>query len=347
MRYTDIFGLSTGMLLASVIAAQAEVKVVTSIKPVHSLVAGVMKGVGEPALIVDGAASPHTFSMKPSKAAMLERADVVFWIGPEISSFLKKPLEAIASKAKVVELIDASGLVKHRFRVGGAFEAHDDHHDDDHGKAKHSDHHKEKKKAGHAGKAKHDHDEKKEAGHKDDHGHEHGEFDAHVWLDPANGKVLVQEIAKVMAETDPANKAKYEANASAIVADLDALSKSVAAELNPLADQSFIVFHDAYQYFEKRFGLTAAGSITVSPEILPGAKRVRELRSRIQDAGVACVFSEPQFKPKIVATVVEGTSAKPGVLDPLGSGLMNGPELYSKLIRNMAVSFKYCLSNSD
>ncbi len=360
MRTSNTLKLGIGFLLASVMTARADVNVVTSIKPVHSLVASVMKGVGEPGIIIEGGGSPHTFSMKPSQAAMLEKANVVFWIGPQIESFLSKPLEAIAAKAKVVELIDTKGLTKLELREGGAFEAHDDHDDHGHAKGKHDDHHKEKK-AAHGEKDHHDHDKKKKAGHDDKHddhhkkeasghghghGHEHGEFDAHIWLDPVNGQVLIKHIAKVLSKADPANKAKYEANAKAAVDQLKSVQAEIAAELKPYGKKGFIVFHDAYQNFEKRFGLTATGSITVSPEVVPGAKRVKELRAKIKDTGVACVFAEPQFEPKLVSTVIEGTSAKSGVLDPLGAGIENGPGLYVKLIRNMAASFKSCFAKS-
>ncbi|MEM6497297.1 MAG: zinc ABC transporter substrate-binding protein [Pseudomonadota bacterium] len=361
MRTRNTLKLGIGILLASVVSARADVNVVTSIKPVHSLVATVMKGVGKPGIIIEGGGSPHTFAMKPSQAAMLEKANVVFWIGPQIESFLKKPLEAIAAKAEVVELIDTAGLTKLELREGGAFEAHDDHDDHGHAKGKHDDHHKEKK-AAHGEKDHHDHDKKKKAGHDDKHddhhkkeasghgdghGHEHGEFDAHIWLDPVNGQVLVKHIAKVLGKADPANKAKYEANAAAAVDQLKSVQTEIAADLKSYGKKGFIVFHDAYQNFEKRFGLTATGSITVSPEVIPGAKRVKELRAKIKETGVACVFAEPQFEPKLVSTVIEGTSAKSGVLDPLGAGIENGPGLYVQLIRNMAASFKSCFAKSS
>ncbi|MEM7747211.1 MAG: zinc ABC transporter substrate-binding protein [Pseudomonadota bacterium] len=373
MRTRNSLKLGIGFLLASVVTARADVNVVTSIKPVHSLVATVMKGVGEPGIIIQGGGSPHTFAMKPSQAAMLEKANVVFWIGPQIESFLSKPLKAIAAKAKVVELIDTAGLTKLELREGGAFEAHDDHDDHGHAKGKHDDHDKEKK-AAHGEKDHHDHHKKKKAGHDDKHddrhkkkkaghddkhddhhkkeagghghGHEHGEFDAHIWLDPVNGQVLVKHIAKVLSKADPANKSKYEANAAAAVEQLKAVQTEITAELKSFGGKGFIVFHDAYQNFEKRFGLTATGSITVSPEVVPGAKRVRELRAKIKETGVACVFAEPQFEPKLVSTVIEGTSAKSGVLDPLGAGIENGPGLYVKLIRNMAASFKSCFAKA-
>jgi zinc transport system substrate-binding protein len=343
MRFPDTLRLGVVMLIATTMVARADVKVVASFKPVHSLVAGVMKGVGQPGLIVEGAGSPHTYAMKPSQARMLEQADLVFWVGPEIEAFLEKPLETIASKAKSVELIRTHGLIKLRIREGGAFEAHE--HDE-------GEHHEKKTAADHTEKEHHDHGKKEKVRHDHDHGHGHGhgheeeDFDAHVWLDPVNGKVLVRAIAKALMEVDPANVASYKANANALATQLDKLNAEVAAELKPMGDKRFIVFHDAYQNFEKRFGLTAAGSMTVSPEVVPGARRVKELRAKVKQTGVACVFAEPQFEPKLIATVIEGTSAKSGMLDPLGASLENGPDLYFKLIRNMAQSFRTCLSET-
>lgn len=329
MRLVKSLFLASTLLASTALAARADVNVVASIKPVHSLVAAVMKGIGEPGLIVDGAGSPHTYAMKPSQAAMLQKADVVFWIGNELEAFLEKPLEAIASKAKTVELIDSHGLVKLKLREGGAFEAHahDDH--DDHG---HDDHDKKAEKD----HGDHDHDD-----------HAHGAFDVHVWLDPVNAKALVHEIEETLAKADPANAAAYEANAKEVMSRLDALTGQVAAELEPVKGKGFIVFHDAYRSFENRFGLTASGSITVSPEVMPGAERVRELRAKVKELGATCVFSEPQFEPKLISTVTEGTSARAGVLDPLGASIENGPDLYFTLIRNMATSFRTCMAEAS
>ena len=367
MRFVKSLLLATTLLSSGTIAAKADVNVVASIKPVHSLVAAVMEGVGTPELIVDGAGSPHTYALKPSQAQNLQNADVVFWIGHELEAFLEKPLEAIATKAKSVELIDAHDLVKLEFREGGAFDEHD--HDEhaegeghDHGEKAENDHdHDHDEKAEH----KHDdhsHDEHAEAkqddhGHEehaehkhDDHGHDdhaHGEFDPHVWLDPVNAKALVHEIEEVLVEADPANAEKYEANADAIMKRLDDLVAEVSAELAPVKGKGFVVFHDAYHYFEGRFGLTAVGSITISPEVQPGAERISELQAKVKGLSATCVFSEPQFEPKLVATVTEGTSARTGVLDPLGTSIENGPDLYFTLIRDMANSFKGCLSEAS
>ena len=325
MRLFKSLLLAKTILSAGVATAHAEVKVVTSIKPVHSLVAAVMEGVGTPYLIVDGAGSPHTYALKPSQARQLQNADLVFWIGDNLETFLEKSIEGIATNARAVSLIEAHGLSQLTFREGGAFDDHghaEDKHDD-HDKDKHDDH-----------------------GH-DDHGHDdhgHDEFDPHVWLDPVNAKALVHEIEEALVEADPAHADTYEANAGALMTRLDDLVAEVQSELAPVSDRGFIVFHDAYQHFETRFGLSAVGSITVSPEVLPGAEQIRELQEKVGSLNASCVFSEPQFEPKLVSTVTENTNAGTGVLDPLGAEIDAGPELYFTLIRNMASTLKTCLS---
>ena len=313
-------------------AANADVNVVTSIKPVHSLVSGVMQGVGSPTVIIEGTGSPHTYSLKPSQAKQLQDADLVFWMGDELETFLEGPIQNIAQNAKSIKLIDSHGLKKIKFREGGMFDEHDDHDDhDDHDKEEH---------------AKDDHDDHGHDKHaKDDHDdHGHGEFDPHVWLDPINAKAIVHEIEEALVKADPKNAKKYEANAVRMAGKLDQLVTELRAQLQPVQGKGFIVFHDAYQYFEQRFGVAAIGSITVSPEVMPGAERVRDLREKIKDLGATCVFSEPQFEPKLVRTLVDGTGARTGVLDPLGSSLTKGPDLYFQLVREMARSLKECLS---
>ena len=320
MRLVPSALIATTILSASMSMAQADPKVVASIKPIHSLVAGVMEGTGTPTLIVEGAGSPHTYALKPSQARRLQEADLVFWVGNTLEPFLQKPLESIASKATTVTLMDADGLNQITFREGGAFDSHGhDDHDDHKGHDDHDDH--------------------------DDHAH--GAYDPHIWLDPINAKVLVHDIEEALVASDPANAAIYKANADRIMANLDALVAEIDATLDPVKSQGFIVFHDAYQHFEQRFGMSAVGSITVSPEVLPGAERVRELQEKVRGSNASCVFSEPQFEPKLVATITENTDAGTGVLDPLGASLKNGPDLYFNLIRGMAASLKGCLGGTS
>jgi zinc transport system substrate-binding protein len=339
MRFTKLAILATTMLSSSMTLAYADVKVVASIKPVHSLVSAVMEGVAKPNLLVEGAASPHTYSLKPSQAKQLQDADIVFWMSHDLEAFLENSIENIAQKAVSVPLIESHNLTKLNFREGGAFAAHghddhDDKHDDDHGD-KHDDDHGDKHDD--------DHDDKHDDDHGDKHDDDHGEMDPHVWLDPQNAKALVHEIEEQLAKIDPKNAEIYEANASIIMKKLDNLTNEIDVDLSPVRGRGYVVFHDAYQYFEKRFGVSAIGSITVSPEVMPGAERVRELQEKVRELDATCVFSEPQFQPKLVATVTENTNAGTGVLDPLGASLEDGPELYFKLIRNMANSLKGCL----
>lgn len=304
------------------LAAAAAPNVIASIKPIHSLVAGVMAGVGEPTVIVDGATSPHSYALKPSQAAAIEQADVVFWVGPELESFLEKPIETLGANATVVELADAPGMTLLPLREGGTFEPHM--HDHEHADENHEDHHDDMADAD------------------DDHDH-HGEADMHVWLDPLNAKAMVGEIALTLEEVDPANAAAYAANAAALTARLDTQVTDVGTMLAPVKGQGFVVFHDAYHYFENRFGLAAVGSITVSPDVVPGAERIAEIQAKVQELNVACVFAEPQFEPKLISVVTEGSNARSGVLDPLGADIANGPDLYFVLIDNLADSMRNCL----
>ena len=331
--------LGVALFVAGTSVAKADLNVAVSIKPIHSLVASVMEGISTPDLIVE-AGSPHTYSLKPSQAKQLEEADVVFWVAHDIEPFLEKPLESIATNAKSVELANTHGLIKLTFREGVAFDSHghDAHGHAEHAKEEHDGH-------GHDAHEKEGHDAHGHAGHAkeehDDHGH--GEYDPHIWLDPVNAKVMVHKIEETLVELDPVNASKYKANADNLSAELDLLTAQVGSELEAVKGKGFVVFHDAYHYFENRFGVTAVGSITVSPEVLPGAARVKELRAKVKASNAMCVFSEPQFEPKLVATIIEKTNVGSSVLDPLGATIDAGPKLYFKLIRNMGTSLKECL----
>lgn len=302
--------LATAFLTTASMAAPS---VVASIKPVHSLVAAVMAGVGEPTLIVKGSASPHTYALKPSDAGALEAADIVFWTGHGLELFLGDALETLATGATVVELADTPGLTLLPVREGGAFEGHSD---------------------------------ADEGQNHDDHAHEehaHDEGDMHFWLDPENAKLMVTQIATTLAEADPGNASIYQANAEAELVKLDELEAELATTLAPVAGKPFIVFHDAYQYFEARFGLTLAGSVTVTPDVMPGAARIDELKAKLATLGATCVFAEPNFEPTIIAAITEGSSAKAGILDPEGGALTEGPDLYPELLRDLASSLVDCL----
>ena len=305
-------GLAT-LLLACLPASWAkatELKVVASIKPVHSLVSAVMAGIGTPGLVIQGTRSPHSFAMRPSSARMLEDADVVFLVGEAVEMSVMQSLGALAADARVVELAAVEGMILRPLREGANFER-------DHGHR---------------------------PGVPESPGAEETVFDMHVWLDPVNASTMAQAIANVLGEVDPKNVAAYATNAANLQEELRQLGEEVAATLAPVQGQAFLVFHDAYQHFEARFGLVAAGSAVVSADRSPGVRRIRELRAKVRELGVQCVMSEPQFDPSIVHVIAQGTDAKVGSVDPLGGSLDSGPDLYATLLRNMAASFRDCQS---
>ena len=354
--------------------ANAEIKVVASIKPIHSLASYLMDGIAKPDLIVDGYASPHGFAMKPSHAKMLQNADLIFWVGEDLESFLEKPLSSIAKKAEKIELMETKGLQVLKFRERNIFDEHDhdDHGHDDHGKKEndhddhgHDDHGKKEDDHDHDDHGKkeddHDHDDhgKKEDDHDHDHddhgkkeddhddhghddhdGHAHGEFDPHIWLDPINAKAMLNEMAEHLIENDPKNEAKYKSNLAKALQEIDKLTIDVMTDLS--SSVASIVFHDAYQYFEKRFNVNILGAFTVNTDVMPGAEQLAEIREIIEHDKVACVFSEPQFNPDIIKAVAKDMNIKTGVVDPLGATLDPGKDLYFNLIRNMSASFKGC-----
>ena len=327
------FILSILSFLTIFVPANAEIKVVTSIKPIHSLASYLMDGVAKPDLIVDGYASPHGFALKPTHAKMLQEADLVFWVGEDLENFLEKPLKSIAKKAEKIELMEIKGLTKLKFRERNIFDEHG-HKEDEHGHKEDEHGHKEDE---------HGHKED-EHGHKEDeHGHDehaHGEHDPHIWLDPMNAKVILSEMAEHLIENDSKNEAKYKANLKRAHKDLDQLTKKVKSELNK--DFKSIVFHDAYQYFEKRFDINILGAFTVNTDVMPGAEQLAEIREVIEHDKVSCVFSEPQFNPDIIKAVAKDTNIATGVIDPLGATLNPGKDLYFDLIGNMSKSFKGC-----
>ena len=295
-----------------------------------------MDGVNEPDLIIDGVASPHNFQIKPSHAKMLQKADLVIWVGEDLESFLPSALKSIPKNAVVFELLDQSGLKKLKFREKNIFEGHDDH--DEHGHDEHAkkeDDHDDHDDEEHA-KKEDDHDDH---GH-DEHGHAHGEYDPHIWLDPSNAKVIVKKITNQLSKIDKDNSSVYKANSKKLLKDLDGLIKEVKNEINK--DASFVVFHDAYQYFEKRFGINVIGALTVNPDVMPGAEQLSEIREVIEHEKAKCIFSEPQFNPNIINSIASDTGVKTGVLDPLGANINKGKGMYFQLIKDMSSSLKDC-----
>jgi zinc transport system substrate-binding protein len=295
------------------LAAAETPKVVVTIKPVHALVTQVMEGVGTPTLLIDGAASPHTFSLRPSTARAINEADVFIRISDSLEPFTRKIVQALPPSVTVVTLADSPGIALLDRRHGGTFEPHS------HGGAH--------------GDAHHDDDGDDDASGKD----------GHIWLDPQNAKAIVNVVSKALSARYPEYAAKFAANASALDTRLDALEHELTAELETARRKPFVVFHDSTQYFENRFGLNAAGSITVSPDVPPSARRLTNVRHKIASLGAVCVFSEPSFQPSLVAAVTEGTQARSGTLDTEGLMLTPGPDLYFTLMRDLAHNLVSCL----
>ena len=362
-------------LLLPVAAVASPPKVAVDIAPVHSLVAQVMTGVGEPDLVIQPGASPHEYTLRPSEAEALSSADVVFWVGEELTPWLETPIKNLAGSATRVTLLEVSGITLHDFREGATFEAHDHHgeehgHDDDHGHKDehahddnhghndehahdddhgHNDEHAHDDDHGHKDEHAHDddHGHKDEHAHDDDHGHKdehaHGEHDPHAWLDPENAKIWLETIASVLAEADAANADTYRSNAVTAIANLDALSASIRARTQKLGDIKFIVFHDAYQYFERRYGVEATGAISVGDASDPSPARVAEIRDTVADLGIRCVFTEPQYNPDMVISVFENTRVETiGVMDPLGADIEIGPDHYANLLEALVSSITQC-----
>ena len=316
----SLLGLAVALSATLAVPARAQdPKVVVTIKPMHSLAAAVMEGVGTPRLLIDGTASPHTFTLKPSDAKALNEAAVIFRVSEGLEPYTSRLARSLPRTVRLVTLESVPGLTLLSLRKGGNFEAHD------HGGDKH----------GHA----HGH------GHGHGHGHAKDGRDGHVWLDPGNASLIAAYMAQVLAEIMPAHAERLRANAAALAKSIDALVPEIEARLKPVANRPFVVFHDAYQYFERRFGLAAIGSVTVSPEVPPSARRLTALRRKISGLKAACVFAEPQFEPRIVASIVEGTTARKGVLDPLGAAIEAGPGHYPRLLRALADDLAGCLAS--
>ena len=310
-----VAALSMFCLAALAAAAQAAApRVVATISPVHSLTAAVMEGVASPRLLVPGTASPHNYTLKPSDARALAQAQLIVWVGEEVEPFMEKPLAALAKKARVLELSKAPGVTLLDSREGGVWEAHEE------------------------GDGK----EKKEAAGKKE---EHHEKDMHVWLSPVHAKAIARALAQALSEIDAPNASAYRANLERFLARIDALDNELKETLKPVLGKPYIVFHDAYQYFDRHYGLSPAGSISATSAHAPGAKRLYEIRKKIIESKAGCVFREPQFDSKLVATVVSGTQAKVGVLDPDGGATIPpGPGAYFQLMRNLAGALRACLA---
>ena len=359
----------TAALLGSTAIASADVpNVAADIAPVHSLVARVMDAVGTPNLIIPPGASPHEYSLRPSEAAALQDADLVFWLGEGLSPWLESAVETLADDATVTTLLEVDATELLDFREGALFEAHDhdpdedhdeehdheeDHEDDeehDHDEDEDHDHeenHDEDEdhdhEEDHDEDEEHDHDEDEDHDHDDEHGHSQGDHDPHAWLSPSNAAAWLNVIAAQLSAADPDNAGAYFANAAAGIAELEALNAEINSILDAVRGGSFIVFHDGYQYFEVAYDFPASGAISIGDASDPSPARIAEIQDRIRDENVGCVLSEPQFNPGLVATVLDGTDAATAVVDPLGAALEPGAALYPQVMRAIATTLAECL----
>ena len=320
-RWAAVQSSRAGCLVAALVSpllatpALAAPEVVVTLKPVHGLVAAIMEGSGTPHLLLDGNASPHAYAMKPSDVRRLNGADIVIRVSERLEVFLSKPLSVLRKRTRVVTLDRVPGLQLYGLRAGGDFEPHS-----------------------HGGGSK-------TAGHGHDHGPRTGAAatDGHLWLDPRNARVVALHLAEVLAEAAPVEADRYRRNGKALAERLEALDAELAGSLKPLAGRPFLVFHDAYQYLERRYGLAGAGAVTVNPEVPPSAQRLSQLRQRLAKTGIVCVFAEPQFPPRAIDTIIEGTRVRRGTLDPLGAALPAGPGQYFALMEALARDLKGCL----
>lgn len=330
------FGFGCASIVALVLSfvcgvggAQASaLSVVASIKPVHSLVARVMDGVGAPVLLLKGASSPHHMTIKPSQAAALANADLIVMVGGGMAAGLDKAVAGVAPNVAVLRLSDVPGVRRLAAREAGDWAGEPDHH-------AHHDDHDEHRADHHA-----DH-------HADRDHHDHGDFDPHLWLSPANAKAFVGTFAAKLAALDPANADRYAENARQTGLAIDEAQRDVTAALAGVPRRGYLVYHDAYGYFEQAFGLHPIGGVVAGVERAPGAKRILKLRQRMKGADVRCLFTETPQVPALANTLVRDTDVKLGVMDPLGRALPPGPDLYGTLLRDLAANYGACMTGAQ
>lgn len=325
------------LLKSELVFGKPSLNIVTSIPPFHALITAVIGELSPPPLLIlKTGASPHHYTLRPSEVKALQKADLIFWGGPALESFLVKPLQSLNSSVTVIELDTTPGLLLLPQRKSAHFEAHD------HGESKGHDHQ-------HADDHVHAHD------------HQHGEHshhgapaleniatqDMHFWLDPNNAKVLVDKIAEVLSKKDPEHQAQYLNNAKRFKKAIQELDQNLQKKLKGIQDRPFVVFHDAYQYFERHYHLNGVGAISFHPELPQSIERIQTIRNLIKTLKAKCVFREPQFKSKLVETLVEDTQASMGELDPLGEESRPGsPNGYLLLLEQLSEGLSGCLASN-
>jgi zinc transport system substrate-binding protein len=302
--------LLLGLALCSLPAWSAVPRVVVTIKPIHSLVAGVMAGVGKPELLLNGAQSPHTVTLRPSDVKKIGGADLIVWVGKDFEIFLTHSLKSLSPQTHVLQLQDSPGIAQLPIREGGVWESRHEH---------------------------------TETSHDEPSGQP---IDSHIWLSPQNAREIVTLVKQALIEIDPDNEQRYQDNARELKTRLNDLDQELLARLTPVQWVPFIVFHDAYQYFERHYQLNAIGSITLSPDRKPGARRIHEIHAKLEKLEARCIFSEPQFEPKLLKTIVAGTQVRTGVLDPIGADIPAGKDAYFVLMRRLSDSLVTCLEGN-
>nr|VFJ49047.1 MAG: zinc transport system substrate-binding protein [Candidatus Kentron sp. FM]VFK08021.1 MAG: zinc transport system substrate-binding protein [Candidatus Kentron sp. FM] len=338
-----LYVLSLSVLMPFPGAPADEVpRVVASILPVHSLVSGVMRGVGNPSLIVRGYGSPHTYRMRPSDAVKLHDADLVFWIGDTLESFLRKPLSSLPKPVRAVSLMETDGLTLLKNREGGLWEHH-------HPALRTEPAPLPGTRHGNfvSPIQKHPEETEQHATLAATETHQHLGYNPHIWLDPKNAKQLVKTIAHHLSEVDPVHGTRYEINASDLLQRMEDLAERLRKQLSGLTSVPYLVFHDAYPYLETRYGLQAVGTVTATPDRMPSARRIAELRSAIERLNIRCIFREPQFDAKVIEAALDDANiTRPvtiRVLDPLGVGITPGPDLWFHVMENHARVMADCL----
>jgi len=298
--------------------ASETIGIITTIKPIDSLVSAVVGDTGKTISLIPSETSPHEFRLKPSDARALQNGNIIFYISPHLETSIVKVFETLPKNIKIINLMEETGIEHLSIRDNEAWELHD-HHDDE----KHDDHDK------HAQKDEHDDHKSKD--------------DVHIWLDPENAIKIIKKVNTELSFFFPENAKIYDENATKIINKIKSLKKQLKKELLPIKDKPYIVFHDAYQYFEKTFQLNAVGSIALEDDIASSPKQISFIKNKIIKSKASCVFQEPQFDNKLVKTVIEGTQAKIGTLDPLGFGIKEKEDFYLQLLRNMSKNLKECL----
>jgi len=285
--------------------AHADVRVLTSIKPLQLIAAAVQDGVGTPEVLLPPGASPHNYALRPSDVRRVREVDLLYWIGPDMESFLPRVLAGRSLPSVSVQSLPGMHL-RH-------FAADSQSHDND--------------------PDEHDHD------------HRPGSLDAHLWLSSFNARVIAAKMATDLSAADPANAERYVSNVKAFDGRLDALDTKLKARVSGVAGKPFFVFHEAFDYFEDAYGLKHAGVFSVSAEVQPGAQHVAAMRARLAEMGKTCVFSEPPLRPRLAETLTAGLPAKLAELDALGGYTPATADGYEHLLSKLGGDLAGCLES--